>query len=304
VSGGGARRDDVRDYERLREASIRDIGGQHLESEVNELLTAELAEINSRDVELVRERLDDIEAALGEAVDGTFRLLFGGSVSKNTFVDGLSDVDALVILDPKLMGATTPRELLDAFAQVLAATHASVGVEVAVGRLAVTMTYPDGNQIQLLPALERSSGLAIADADGVGWSAIHPDRFANKLTAVNEANANQVVRTIKLAKRLLSDLPEDRRLSGYHIESLAIEVFDGYKGRKTPREMLTAFFEGAADRVLRPIKDSSHQSVHVDDYLGDRGSLERLLASDALARIGRRLRYASSRSQWEAMFRE
>ena len=48
--------------------------------------------------------------------------------------------------------------------------------------------------------------------------------FADTLTAANKACSGKVVPTIKLAKVLLSDLPDGRRPSGYHLENLAVEV--------------------------------------------------------------------------------
>src|SRR5260370_3496358 len=58
-----------------------------------------LAGFNDRDVQLVHRRLDDIKAALQEELETTFDQVFGGSVAKHTYVDGLSDIDSLLVIN-------------------------------------------------------------------------------------------------------------------------------------------------------------------------------------------------------------
>lgn len=304
MSGGGARSGDSRDVARLRAESVKDASEDHLDAEVNRLLRDELSAINNRDVNLTKERLGVAVEALGDVIEGSMDLMFGGSVAKHTYVDGLSDVDALVVVDRDKLGGASPSEVLDAFADALALTHQPLGVEVTRGRLAVTMTYPDGGVIQLLPAIRHGQGMAIANSTGDAWSAIRPDQFARKLSKVNGDLGGLAVPTIKLAKRLISALPESRRVTGYHAESLAIEAFEGFDGRRTVKDMLTHFFESSSTRVLSPIRDSSGQSVHVDGDLGAANSVERRLVGDALGRLGRRLRYATTVEQWKALLRE
>jgi hypothetical protein len=304
MSGGGARSGDARDVARLRAESVRDVSDDQLDAEVNRLLRDELAAVNARDVNMTNERLTAAKEALGEVVEGSIDLMFGGSVAKHTYVDGLSDVDALVIVDVERLGGATPKEVIEAFAEALRLTHQVIGVDVSPGRLAVTMTYPDGGQIQLLPAVRRGRDIAIARADGADWSRIRPSQFASKLSQTNASTGGLVVPTIKLAKRLIATLPASRQVTGYHTESLAIEAFEHYSGRRTLKAMLTHFFEASSSRVLHPIRDSSGQSVHVDGQLGEANSVERQLVSDSLARYGRKLRYAATSAQWEAILRE
>ena len=111
--------------------------------------------------------------------------------------------------------------------------------------------------------------------------------------------------TIKLAKAIIGQLPESQRLSGYHVESLAIAAFRGYDGEKTTSAMLPAFFEKARSLVLSPIRDSTGQSVHVDGYLGAANNEQRQAAGHVLGRIARRMRNATaagSTEQWNDLF--
>ena len=81
-------------------------------------------------------------------------------------------------------------------------------------------------------------------------------------------------------------------LTGYHIESIAIEAFRNYQGPKSLNAMIRHFFEVSPSIVLKPIKDKSGQSIHVDEYLGAAQSDERKIRKAALERISRSLKNA------------
>jgi hypothetical protein len=271
-------------------------------SEINALLGDELARINQRDTAKIGEQLEIIEQALGEEIDGLDTLLFGGSVAKHTFVDGLSDIDSLVILDRDELSALSPAQVRERFGEVLRARLAGGEVaDVLVGNMAVTLVYRDGTEIQLLPAVRRGEEVRISSEDGKSWKWIEPRRFAERLTQVNQAQRGQVVPAIKLAKAIIAELPEGQRLSGYHVEALAVAAFTGYNGSTTPREMLSHLFESAALGVLRPAPDSTGQSAHIDQALGPADSEQRRLRARALEGIARRMREAGRAEEWRAL---
>src|SRR2546427_11536330 len=127
--------------------TAEDTEQKRLESGVNDYLQNLLVSLNQRDSEKVQTYLDDIRAVLGDEHE-IERFLFGGSVAKHTFVDGLSDVDALVILNRADLEGKSPREVLNGFFDTL---HDSLARDVVVtldkGNLAVTVTYRDGTEI-------------------------------------------------------------------------------------------------------------------------------------------------------------
>lgn len=270
-----------------------------LDAQVNKLLTDTLAELNQRDAKKIRAYLDEIKEALSGQVEDVEALLFGGSVAKHTYVDGLSDIDSLVVVGAA--PGTTPAQLREAFAEALRSTLGDNARNVVVGDLAVTVTYPDGTVIQLLPALRQGEGFAISSPKGAGWSHIEPKRFTERITELNKSMLGMAAPVIKLAKSTLGGLPQEQRLSGYHVEALAIAAFESYNGPKTPKEMLTHFFRTAADNIKRPIHDVTGQSSAVDDYLGNSGSADRERASAQLARIARRMESARSRQEWDSI---
>lgn len=239
-------------------ASIDGSQSTQREIEINEFLEALLRDINSRDVETINTHLLEIEEVLDKDIDGIEKILFGGSISKSTFVEGASDVDALVILDSDTYKNKKPEEIQDAFMKLL--KNRFPKTEITKGNLAVTVKFSD-YEVQLLPALREGKKIRIADRSADSWShAIDVKRFADKLTAINKANANKVVPVIKLVKKLLSGLPEPQQPSGYHIEAMAVELFSTYSGRNTLYDMTKYYLDASVKRVLRPVTDITGQS--------------------------------------------
>jgi hypothetical protein len=286
--------------EKLRAA--QEAERERLDSDVNELLGDFLKAINDRDVETIQRRLEEIGNALGEDAN-LDTLLFGGSVAKHTFVDGLSDVDALVVLDRADTRGISPQRLIERFRETL---ESELGgrevVAIEAGRLAVTVRYSSGEEIQLLPAIRSGASIAIPDARGRGWNQTDPGRFQQEITQQNRRLNGALVPTIKLVKSLVSDLPQQQQLSGYHAEALGLDAAKSYRGKRTPQALLLHTLDHAAKRVLRPIRDVTGQSRVVDETLGPANSAERRLISQALSGIKRRLDSATSLHQWKAMF--
>lgn len=276
-----------------------------LESSVNSLLNERLAELNARDTDLIRGYLDEIEEALKDRVEEFDRLMFGGSVAKHTHVDGLSDIDSLVVLDPEGRQAESSAEVREEIGNVLRSRLGRDRVEsVTVGNLAVTVLYRDGTEIQLLPAMEKNGRLRISKRDGEGWTEhIRPRQFTDALSELNTRQARTVVPAIKLAKAVLAArLSEDEQLSGYHIEALAMKAFENYSGAKTLKSALTHLFESASEQVRFPVRDVTGQSEHVDDYLGGAGSPERRRVAVVLSGLARTMRDTRSADEWVRLF--
>lgn len=303
-SGGSYRVGRERAEELRREAEEASRAAQ-LDAEVNSLLNRRLIEVNQRNNEDVQKRLEGVSKALADQLEGVDRLLFGGSVSKQTYVEGLSDVDALLILDSSRYGALTPSEVQEHLARALNAELDMGKVDsIRTGDLAVTIRYKDGLELQLLPAVELDSGLSIKAGRTNRWTAIDPTKFAARLTSTNRDQAGAVVPAIKLAKSILATAPEAGRPSGYHLEALAIAAFKDYTGPRNPKAMITHLFEAAASDVSKPIADVTGQSRHVDDYLGAADSSERKAMSRELSRYARRMRNARSADAWRALLGE
>jgi predicted nucleotidyltransferase len=302
-SGRGSRLSE-RDLQAMREEAQARLERSRLDAEVNSFLQHELADINNRDVDAVNRRLDEIEESLRDSHAEVDRLLFGGSVAKHTYVDGFSDIDSLVVLDPTLTGDRMPDdirlELRDTLARKLNLDDVR---NIRAGTLAVTVTYRDGLEIQLLPAVSRNDTLEISSSTGEAWTSIDPKAFSDRLSRANSRNAGALVAAIKLAKAALAtQLSDSDRPSGYHVEALALAAFEAYDGPRTPKAMLQRFFTQASRDVLRPISDVTGQSVYVDDSLGPADSPSRQKLGRQLAQIAKALSTAASLAEWQQIY--
>ena len=300
-SGGGyfpSRPDRLHSLiEKARESAEQ----QRLDTDINGVLQDLLTTFNERDSEKIQEYLSKIKEILGKTIEvETF--LFGGSVAKHTYVDGLSDVDALAILDREDLAGKSPGEVLNIFHKSLQdqLTYDKVK-SVEKGRIAVTVVYRDSTEIQLLPAIRTSGKVFISSARAKEWNETNPKAFQRALTKANQRLNSALVPTIKLIKSINDGLPEQKRLIGCHIESLALEAAKGYRGAKTVKALLTHTLDHASKRVFSPIRDVTAQSRIVDSYLGKAKSPKRRVVADALAGIVRKLDAATSADQWKTI---
>jgi hypothetical protein len=270
---------------------------QAFDTEMAETIGELLAEAR-RDVDATAGALEDIKNALEGDIEGSLDPKFGGSVRKHTFVEGISDVDTLLILrDPTLKGRT-PQDVLDLFERKI--RKELPGWEVSRGKLAITLRK-EGLEIQVLPAIRADGKTRIPAARGDRWSEINPEAFYRKLTETNSRYGNKVIPIVRLAKIINDRQPESLQITGYHIESLAIEAFEEYKGALNPKSMLEHFVDRSRTLVLSPVKDRTGQSVHVDDYLGPANSKDRKAVSAVLDRVFRQMKNADalrSKDQW------
>ena len=132
----------------------------------NSLLQRELVFVDGRNIDLMGRYLDVIQDVLDAKGYLIERLELGGSVAKHTYVDGLSDVDALVIQGEGLYGGQLPEEVKRGLADILRRGLPRADVRnIREGTLAVTVEFIDGMEIQLLPAVVSTAGVAIASSD-------------------------------------------------------------------------------------------------------------------------------------------
>ena len=272
-----------------------------LDADVNALLEDILARANERSPDQTKTYLDQLREAVSDEID-IEQLLLAGSVAKNTYVDELSDVDALAILDRQDLQGKSPQEVLTEFHRLVRSGISAADVKtIKKGKMAVTVTYRDGTEIQLLPALRSGSRVSVPRHDEAGWNETQPKVFQRALSRANQKMNGALVPTIKLVKKVMATVPRKKQLTGYHCESLALDAVKDYDGPKTPKALLLHVLDKASQRVMRPIRDTTGQSRLADEYLGKVNSANRRLASDALAGLARRLGAATTVDQWQGM---
>lgn len=286
----------------LKKAAEEEARG--FETSLARIFNSLLVKLNDRDAEEVRVRLKEIKEILGGYIESSMDTLFGGSVAKHTYVDGISDVDSLLIFQPS--EEIPPHKLLRRIERTLKKQLDSAA-SVSCGDMAVTVAYNNGPEVQLIPAIKAAGSIKIPEPASDSWSKIDPQKFNAALSKRNIECAGKLIPTLKLVKAINVNLPKQLRLTGYHIEALGVAAFREYTGHKTTTAMLPYFFKASSQLVLAPITDKTGQSVHVDEYLGKANSDLRSALSHTLTRLHIRMLNASaahSEARWRDLFGE
>lgn len=293
--GGGFFPSDLKpdEIQKKVEKSLDRTKKEEFEANVATLIRDLLVQYNERKTREIQVKLDRIRKIIEKDIEDTIDLKYGGSISKHTYVDGLSDIDTLILVNNTELINKTPEQIQDFFLSKLRKELKDIK-KVHKGNLAVTVQFKDETVIQLLPAIRVGDRFKIATPDGKKWSEINPKGFTEHLTRINKDLGGKAVPTIKIIKSINAQFPQIRQMTGYHIESLAIEAFKSYSGEKTPKALIEHFFNKAKDLVLSPIKDKSKQSIHVDDYLGPKNSDIRKSISHQLDIVRRKIRSANN----------
>ena len=262
-----------------------------------------LVQYKRRNTQTVTRRLESLCGFLRQEGD-VVQTMFGGSVKKGTYVTGLSDVDVLLIVNESSLVNRPPAKVIEHVRDSI--QRRLPNNSVTAGKLAVTLGYANGTEIQLLPAIRtRTDGVRIAEPGSTQWSKIvHPERFAEKLAEVNTARDGRVVPIIKLAKAMADCFiaRPSRKISGYHIESLAIDAFRNYGGPLDPKAMLVHLLCHSIEAVKRPITDSTGQSRYVDEYLCTADSPLRKRASTYFAQMRGNVNRCTTKAEFNALF--
>jgi len=149
------------------------------ETEVASMIKTVLTDVNNRDTETIQQHLSTIENAIHSQIDGFIDLKYAGSVSKHTYVDGLSDIDSLAVLNNSELADLNPEQVKQYFYKML--TKRLPNTDIKVGNLAVTLNFSTGVQIQILPVIKDANGIRIQSSrrDNAWSHVINPDKFAN-----------------------------------------------------------------------------------------------------------------------------
>ena len=265
-----------------------------------------LARYNRRNTKLITKHLESLCGFLRQQGNHVVQTMFGGSVQKGTYVTGLSDVDVLLIVNQSSLASQSPPSVIEFLKETIQQRLPMNPVR--TGKLAVTVSYADGNEIQILPAIRRNAGgVRIAESGSTTWSkVVRPDDFARKLAAVNKARNGRAVPVIKLAKAMADCFitRKNRKIAGYHVESLAIDAFRNYCGPLDPKSMLVHLLGHSIHAVMRPITDSTGQSRYVDEYLGPPQSGPRRRVSTYFGQMRAKVRSCRTRAEFGNIFCE
>lgn len=243
---------------------------------VAEVVQRAVSRISQTDTPALERHKQTILDALNDQFEGAYNLHGGGSYTRGTYVRGVSDVDVLLNLGEyarsDIANKNDPAALLEEMRARIQQRLPSTSV--TAGKMAVTVTFSDGHEIQVLPAFRAGDGFRIPDPQAGGWTVTRPREFRRLLDERTREIGGGLRRAIKLAKELC-----DRRgidIRSYHLETMAVQAFKGYRGPTTTPDMLRHLFGRAKSLALNPMPDVTGQEEYVDRYLGAPGQRARL----------------------------
>ena len=97
------------------EESLDKTKKEEFEVNVANLIRDLLVQYNDRNPKTIQDKLDKIRKIIEKDIEDAIDLKFGGSISKHTYVDGLSDVDALILVNNTELINKTPEQIQDFF---------------------------------------------------------------------------------------------------------------------------------------------------------------------------------------------
>lgn len=266
MGGGGGSWHSSGSSEKFKQAS-RVTDSVSYDTATNSLIMKALSDINQTDVESINRHKEEIFGKLDKLFEEIIKLDNGGSYSKHTYVSGLSDIDILVNLgtytDSSISDKDDPIAVLKLIESALKERFPKT--EIKRGKMAVTLKFSDGVEIQVLPAFKYFLGYKLPDPTGKGWVTSQPKEFSNDLTKVNKSLGSKLVPLIKLAKVICNN--NAIGVSSYHLENLAVDTFRNYTGSTNYIEMLKYFFNQSKSKILKKMPDPSGQSDNIDSYI-------------------------------------
>lgn len=267
--------------------SLEQTRQQAAEAEVAAAFADALSEINQTDTEALNRHKNEILKALESDSEEAYDLRGGGSYTRHTYVYGLSDIDILFVLGPysfsNIPNKEDPQAVLADMKKRLRRRFPAT--RITSGRMAVTIQFSDGLELQILPAFRYRSGYQIPDPQGSGWTITRPQVFARLLQQRNTEVGGKLLRCIKLAKRICDN--RDVEVKSYHLENMAVKAFEHYSGARTDEDMLRHLFNQAKVLAATRMRDITGQVAYVDRYLTNK--TQRTKLAQQLAAIEREI---------------
>ena len=284
------------------ESSLAQTRQQAAAAEVTAMFRDVLAQINQIDTEALNRHKEEIFQALKSAFEEAYGLRGGGSYSQHTYVNGISYVDMLFVLDAfsssSIPNKNDSKAVLADMEKRLRQRFPTT--ETKTGRMAVTLKFSDGLELQVLPAFRYRSGYRVPDYRGTGWVAARPHVFTKLLQRRNAEVGGQLLPCIKLAKQICEN--QGVEVKSYHLSNMAVKAFEHYTGPRSHEEMLRHFFSKAKELTASRMRDITGQGAYVDNYLTSQA--QRIVLARQLSAIEQKIaRAEGDASKWQQLLK-
>lgn len=259
---------------------------------VNDVLDDAAKNSRERDAKSQMQHRNDAETAINSNIEGHVDIEYGGSVSKATYVDGVSDLDCRVYINHSSLASKSPDEIKRYIAKQLKSKDPRSSVK--IGRMGVTVKYHDGTEMQFIPAVRTRYGYQLPN--GNRWSkVIYEERFKRDFSRTNKKCGGQLYHLVTVLKNKNNQNPSSQKLSGHHIEAMANNIFKHYP-KSAPRTlgaMMDYYYRYAPRQVVHRTRDKTGQSSFVDkEKLGGPASKNRQAVARHMGRVRKILQQA------------
>jgi len=229
------------------------------------IIKLKLTEAKSREINSLQNKINFITRNIKAKIYEQAKFFLSGSIIKDTYVYGLSDVDILMALNKQNFLNISPRHIQQKLINQLRVIFPRLVVK--KNRNAVDI-YDGQIKIQLVPVLPNQTKFLFPASDGLGWIEIEPHIFNKLLQERNKKLRHKLTTAIRIAKLIVSKLPQNNQLTGHHLEVLGYLASGHFGKKKSILSLIKDIFLYAQKRVLTPVKDTSGQLNFIDEYLG------------------------------------
>ena len=188
-----------------------------------------------------------------------------GSYSRHTMIAPLkeADIDVFVVLDPSYYQKDGQANLIDKLKRVLKKTYPQTSGISRNGQ-AVTIQFTD-IIVDVVPAFYRKTGgYLIPNSVGQTWISTDSKKHIEIMTSANKAHNGDLVPLIKMIKAWNRNI--NRYFNSFHLEVLALQIFDEVTISDFPSAMRYFFYKGR-NLITKENPDPAGYGGNVGYYL-------------------------------------
>lgn len=246
-----------------------------------------LRKTNKKQIQEIQDQINKISKILEKEIDLFKKLSFSGSILKETYVHGLSDIDIFVLLKKDNSIDGKPKTIQSKIFRILKKNFPSQRIK--NNKEAIDF-FIKNTKIQIVPILYEKQKISFPFKGGENWRRINPNLFIDLLKKEDKKFKGRITTSIKIIKIILSKYPKRIQINGHHLEVLSYLSCKNLQDKKMSLlELISNILSYVSKRIVNPIKDSSKQFKFVDGYLGKERNLKRKNISKNLEKVLKKL---------------
>ncbi len=212
----------------------------------------------------------------------SYKFIISGSLLKETYIDGISDIDILIPINESIYSNYSPNEIIESLFNYELDTDFEKYF-ISANKNALRLRFKN-LWIELVPVRISDSNLLFPNKNGKYWKEIHPNKVTYKIKELEKQSKHMISLTIRIVKVILLRLFRLYEINSYIIEFIIIE-FISYKKEDDLLELILVSLKLIRDRILYPISDVTRQYKYIDQNLGVALSDERKRLSVKIDKI-------------------